>query len=76
MPVVTQQFREVIDSLSNTIDRAKNSQSLGYSFKSQKNFIIELSSWTKEQDWWKFLSKDQIEEYNYWIQKAKITVGL
>mgnify|MGYP003402282705 CR=1 FL=1 len=76
MPVLTEQFREVIDRLSNSIDSAKSAQSLGLPFKSQKNFIIELSNWTKEQDWWKFLSKDQIEEYNYWIQKAKITIGL
>ena len=76
MPVLTEQGRPILDQLSNTIDTVRRLQSLDLSFKSQKEYVIELEEWTRVQDWWQDLPKDMLEEYADLMRKSKIAVGL
>lgn len=76
MAALSTQGRVVLDQLWNAIEDVKRLQSLNLPFKKYKDGIRELNSWTKDQDWWKDLPKDMIEEYNDLYKKAQITVGL
>lgn len=68
--------RQFLDKLSNAISQAQNAQSLGYSFKRQKEYILELYDWVKEQDWWDSLPDYMLEEYDELVDKANLILGL
>ena len=68
--------REFLDKLSNAIDEVKNIQQLGYSFKTQKDYIKELHYWVKEQKWWDSLPSHFHEEYKELTKKGNVIFGL